>query len=379
MRIVHVSNAYKPTLSGVVTSMINFRRGLLDAGQEIHVIAPRYVGYQDEEPYIFRFPALDLSEVASISLAMPIRALMEPTMMGLKPEVIHSHHPILMGDMASTFAEKMDIPLVFTFHTLYEKYIQEYISIAPELSGKLAEAMIRRYLEKCAHVIAPTRTIQKLVKTYHVDIPVTIIPTPIDLEKFKNIRPERVRGSLGGRDDKILLYLGRLSPEKNLPFLLEAFSQIKRKEKNTILVIVGAGPASENLIGRSTNLGIKDAVIFTGPVPYEQVPAYMAAADLFLFPSTTETQGLVLVEAMAAGTPVIALDTDVNAEVLKGGGGLIVDSVLGDFVDAVCRTLSDPTLRNEMRTNAIATAKEYKISTAVEKLVSVYRSVVESH
>jgi len=376
MRLVHISNAYKPTISGVVTSIINFRRGLLAAGQEIHVLAPRYVGYQDKEPYIFRFPAIDLSEVASISLAMPIRALMEPTMMGLQPDVIHSHHPILMGDMAAMFAEKMDIPLVFTFHTLYEKYIQEYISIAPELSGRLAEAIIHRYLEKCDHVIAPTRTIQDFIKTYQVDVPVTIIPTPIDLTKFQDIHLEPIRNSIGRSDEKILLYLGRLSPEKNLEFLLDAFTQIKSEEKNTILAIVGGGPEGENLKTQAKKLGIKDAVIFTGPVPYEEVPNYMAAADLFLFPSTTETQGLVLVEAMAAGTPVIALDTDVNAEVLEGGGGLIVDPDLEDFVDAVCRTLSDPSSRNEMRLNAFATAKKYQISTSVDKLVRVYQSVI---
>jgi glycosyltransferase involved in cell wall biosynthesis len=375
MRIVHFTNFYKPSVSGVVTSLINFRRGLINAGQEVFIFAPKFHDYWDKEAYIFRFPSVNLSEESSISLAFPIRGLMEPTMLGIRPEVIHSHHPILMGDMASVFAEKTGIPLVFTFHTQYEKYIQEYISIAPELSGKLAEAMLHRYLEKCDHVIAPTSSTRKLIESYKVNVPVTIIPTPLDLDKFRVVKPERVRSMLKVTDQKILLYLGRLSPEKNLAFLLKAFSKIRAAEPNTLLMIVGSGPETENLKSSANKLGISNAVIFMGPVVYNEVPSYMAAADLFLFPSMTETQGLVLVESMAAGTPVMALNTDVNAEILANGGGMLVDPDLDAFVLEVCRVLSDAALREEMREKALATAEKYQISLAVDRLLHVYQSV----
>ncbi len=295
--------------------------------------------------------------------------------MGLKPDVIHSHHPILMGDMASVFAEKLDIPLVFTFHTRYEKYIQEYISIAPELSGKLAETLVRRYLEKCDHVIAPTKSIRDYIETFHLDVPVTIIPTPIDLIQFQDLQPERIRNELALEDANILMYLGRLSPEKNLGFLLNAFAKIWRVEKNTRLAIVGEGLEGEHLKDQVLSLGIQPAVIFTGPVPYEEVPHFMAAADLFVFPSMTETQGLVLIEAMAAGTPVIAVDTPVNAEVLDGGGGVIVDQDEDAFVSAVLSTLSNPSGREIMGAQALAAAEKYQISTAVDQLLGVYQSV----
>lgn len=376
MRITHFSNFYKPSLSGVVTSISNFRKGLLEEGQEIHLMAPRYHGYQDDEAYIFRFPAINLTETANVSLAVPVRALMEPTMKGLKPDVIHSHHPLLMGDMATTFAERLDIPLVFTFHTRYEKYFQEYISIAPELSGKLAETMVRRYLEKCDHIIAPTRTIQELIQAYKVDVPVTIIPTPIDLLQYEELQPDRIRMQLNLEDEIILLYLGRLSPEKNLGFLLSVFSKFQKDWSNSCLVIVGGGPESEHLKDMAVKLGINPYVIFTGWVPYNEVPHYMAAADLFVFPSMTETQGLVLIEAMAAGTPVVAIETPVNAEVVEDGGGILVDEDEDNFVSALRWILSNPSEMEAMGKIAKTMASRYRIALAVEKLISVYESVV---
>jgi glycosyltransferase involved in cell wall biosynthesis len=297
-------------------------------------------------------------------------------MKGLKPDVIHSHHPLLMGDMATTFAERLDIPLVFTFHTLYEQYIQEYISIAPELSGKLAETIVRRYLEKCDHIIAPTRTIQELIQAYAVDVPVTIIPTPIDLLKYDELQPDRIRKQLNLNDEVVLLYLGRLSLEKNLGFLLSAFSKFQKDWANSRLVIVGGGLEGEHLKDLAEKLGIYPYVIFTGWVPYSEVPHYMAAADLFVFPSKTETQGLVLIEAMAAGTPVVAIDTPVNAEVVEDGGGLLVDEDENNFVSALSRILSNPSELEAMGKIAKTMASRYRIALAVEKLISVYESVI---
>ncbi len=202
MRIANFTNSYKPTISGVVTSISSFRHGLLNAGQEVQIFAPKYNGFVDQDAYIFRFPAVDLNDIFNVSLTLPIKSFIEPTITGISPNVIHSHRPILMGDMAAAFAQELNIPLVFTFHSRYEQYIQEYASLVPELSGKLTEAIVRRYLQKCDHIIAPTKYIQELVKSYNVNIPVTIIPTPIDVQRYEKLFPEGVRDLLGiGEED----------------------------------------------------------------------------------------------------------------------------------------------------------------------------------
>ena len=137
MRVVFFTNAYKPTISGVVTSISLFRQGLLDAGHGVNIVAPQQGDYQDEEPYVFRLPAIDLPGEIDLSLAMPLKALIETALRGLKPSLIHSQHPILMGDLAAAFARELEIPLVFTFHTRYDEYAQQYCRIQIEEMHRL--------------------------------------------------------------------------------------------------------------------------------------------------------------------------------------------------------------------------------------------------
>ena len=155
MRILIFSNAYKPSVSGVVTSITLFRQGLTKAGHEVSIIVPEYEDYQDKEPQVFRFPALDLPDRVDLSLVIPLKTTMVPTVRGIKPAVIHSQHPVVMGGLAATFARDMNRPLVFTFHSRYDVYAQKYVPMAPELAGMVTEEIIKRYLEKCSHVVAP--------------------------------------------------------------------------------------------------------------------------------------------------------------------------------------------------------------------------------
>jgi glycosyltransferase involved in cell wall biosynthesis len=375
MRIAHFTNSYKPTISGVVTSISNFRKGLLNNGEEVQIFAPKYNGFVDQEPFIFRFPAIDLNEMADISLILPIINFIKPTIMGVKPDIIHSHHPILMGDMAATIAQELNIPLVFTFHTRYEKYIQDYLSLVPELSGKIVETIVRRYLEKCSLVIAPTKHIQEQINSYNIDVPVPIIPSPIDLQKFQNLHPKGVRDLLSIGDEDLLMYLGRLSPEKNLEFLISAFAMIHAERSNCKLVIAGDGPIKDQLGDQAKAAQINEAVVFTGAIPHKNVPHFMAAADLFVFPSTNETQGLVLLEALAANTPVVAVDSAVNADILSEGSGILVDENKGLFTEAVLSVFDEPALMQALKQTANVVTQRYQLNTAVEKLIEVYRNI----
>lgn len=162
-RIIIFSIAYKPTVSGVVTSIELFRKGLLAAGHDVHLIARVYDDYKDEEPYIFRFRAMDLTNWVDASLVFPLKYPMEPTVRGIKPTVIHSQHPLLMGDLAVEFVKEYETPLVFTFHTRYDAYAQKVVPIIPDLIEMVTDEIIRGYLEKCTHIIAPTPSIHSLI------------------------------------------------------------------------------------------------------------------------------------------------------------------------------------------------------------------------
>jgi len=379
MRILIFSNAYKPTISGVVTSISLFRRGLINANHEVHIIAPQYEDYQDEDPFVFRFPALDLSDRLNISLVLPIQPLMEPTVRGIKPDLIHSQHPVWMGDLAAAFASDMNIPLVFTFHTRYDQYAQSYVPIVPELASKVAGEIVLRYMRHCAHVIAPTPSIRDLILSeYPLDVPVSVVPSPVDLNQYDELNPGRVRTMLGLEEEELLLYVGRLSKEKGLDLILRAFVRIIAERPSVRLLLLGEGPYKRALESKARRLGLSERIIFGGVIPHEEVPNYVSAADLFVFSSLTDTQGLVLLEAMTAGIPVVAVEAPGSADVLSEGGGLLVPATEVDFSNAVLSLLADEAYRSEMGKQAIRAAQRYSIPATTARMIEVYEKTIEA-
>jgi len=379
MRILIFSNAYKPTISGVVTSISLFRRGLINANHEVHIIAPQYEDYQDEEPYVFRFPALDLSERLNISLVLPFQPLMEPTVRGIKPDLIHSQHPVWMGDLAAAFARDMNVPLVFTFHTRYDEYAQSYVPIVAGLASKVAGEVVLRYMRHCAHIIAPTPSIHDLILSeYPLDVPVSVVPSPVDLNQYDELNPGRVRIMLGLEEEELLLYVGRLSKEKGLDLILRAFVRIIAERPSVRLLLLGEGPYKRALESKARRLGLSERIIFGGVIPHEEVPNYVSAADLFVFSSLTDTQGLVLLEAMTAGIPVVAVEAPGPVDVLSEGGGLLVPATEVDFSNAVLSLLADEACRIEMGKQAIRAAQRYSIPATTARMLEVYEKTIEA-
>jgi 1,2-diacylglycerol 3-alpha-glucosyltransferase len=377
MRIAFFTNSYKPSISGVVTSINLFRKGLLENGHEVSVIAPEYADYEDEEPYVFRVPAIDFSQRVDMTLALPWRGSLQRTISGIKPQIIHSQHPLVMGNLGAAFARQLKVPLVFTFHTLYEEYAQKYIKFMPELAGMVMDEVVERYLQHCTHIIAPAASIRNLIyRKYDIDVPVTVIPSPVDLAKFEQLEPDKIRAKLGLAGCEILLYVGRLSEEKNLTFLINTFALLAKKRSNSRLVLVGKGVDELDLRRTVEKLDLKQQVIFTGPVPYDEIPHYTAAADLFVFPSKTDTQGLVLVEAMAAGTPVVAVEADSSREVLSHGGGILVPGEVDSFASTIEQLLDNRERLHDLSREALQIAQRYDIQTAVDRLVNAYKAAL---
>jgi 1,2-diacylglycerol 3-alpha-glucosyltransferase len=377
MRIVMFSNTYRPSTSGVVTSVALFRQGLMSANHEVHLIVPQYEDFIDSEPYIFRFPALDLSDRIDISLVLPFQPLIEPTVRGIMPDIMHSQHPVWMGDLAVSFAHELRVPLVFTFHTRYDEYAQSYVPIVAGLASKVAEEVVRRYMRQCTHIVAPTPAIRDLIlREYPIDVPVSVVPSPVDLARYEEKDSKRIRQEFGLEKYELLLYIGRVAKEKGLDLLVNSFAKVIAERPQARLLLVGGGPyrrALESLVQRH---GLSRKVIFTGVVPHEKIPDYAAAADLFVFTSVTDTQGLVLVEAMAAGVPAVAVEAPGPIDILAGGGGLLVPAEEDAFVEAVLTLLEDEARRKEMGQEALRLAQPYAISETTNKMLAVYEEAI---
>jgi 1,2-diacylglycerol 3-alpha-glucosyltransferase len=379
MRIVVFTNSYKPTISGVVRSIDVFRKGLTAAGHGDYIITPEHEDYEDEEPHVFRFPAIELPDRLDLSVVIPLKLPMAPTVKGIKPALIHSQHPFVMGGLAAAFARDMKLPLVFTFHTRYDEYAQQYIPLVPKLAGMLANEIVGRYLEKCTTVVVPTPSIRDLIwQEYGSGVPAAVVPTPVDLSTYHDLDPGRIRAELKLEDAELLLYVGRLVGEKNLGFLLRAFARIAPQRPRARLLLVGDGTHRPDLETMARELRLAERVMFTGAIPLSEVPHYAAAADLFLFSSLTDTQGLVLIEAMAAGTPVVAVEAPGPVDVLAQGGGALVPPREEPFVEAVLGLLADGSRRRAMGKQATHAAQRYSIPAATERLLEVYEAAVRA-
>lgn len=373
MKIGIFTNVYKPVINGVVNSISALKQGLEELGQDVYIFAPKHPNYKDNEKGIFRVESIKLSSKEKYRLSLPIFRKSSKVIKQL--DIIHTQYPFIMGNYASFFADIYNKPLIFTHHTQYEKYTH-YIPFEQEITKKFTRWIVKDYANKCDCVIAPSESIKKMLLKQRIKSRIEVIPTGINLDVFGNPNRKIIRKKYNlGPEQKLLLYAGRIAKEKNLEFLLKAFKLVLNKKPNTYLMLVGRRAKKGYLINLIKKLHLETKVFLVGHSSLVQ--NYYAAADLFVFSSVTETQGLVLVEAMAAGTPVVAVDSPGIREVVDGKNGLLTKESLVEFSEKIIRVLDDSKLRKKMSENAIKTASNYSISKMAKRMLQVYKSILE--
>ncbi len=377
MHIAHFTNTYQPVVSGVVRSVSSFRQALTELGHNVFIFAQHASDYNDTEPFIFRYPSIDLPLTHHFPLTIPISPFVDKLLPSLKLDVIHSHHPFLLGQAAATKANELNLPLIFTFHTRYREY-SHYISLNQELVKEAIDRWVGDYLQKCHHIVVPSDSIKDLLaEEYGITRQVTTIATGIDLEPYQAANRQQMRHKLGWGEQKVMISIGRLAEEKNWGTLLDAAAQVMQQRPEVRLVIIGGGDERRGLEKRAKDLGVAGRVEFTGVLPFDEVPSYLKAADLFVFASVTETQGLVTMEAMAADLPVVAVTATGTQDVVTDGQeGLLTDNDSQALAQAIERVIGDETLRQRFTQAACQKAKSLDNKLQAKKLVDVYQQAI---
>jgi 1,2-diacylglycerol 3-alpha-glucosyltransferase len=378
MHIAFFTNTYHPVVSGVVRSISTFRQSLIDLGHLVFIFAQDAGDYEDTEPFVFRYPAIDMPAMHNFPLTIPFSPFVEKLLPPLKLDVVHSHHPFLLGHSAVRRAAELNMPLVFTFHTRYRDY-SHYISINQKFVKRQIDQIVSDYMRHCQHIVAPSESMRQLLATeYGVTKRVTVIPTGVNIEPYRLADGQTIRHKRGWGQDKVLISIGRLAKEKNWQTLLSAASQVMKKNEHVRLVLIGEGDEQNNLEKYVRNVGLTDRVEFTGRLPFEEVPAYLKAADLFCFASVTETQGLVTMEAMAAGLPVVAVDaTGTTDEITHGQEGLLTANNSLALAQAIEQVINDENLLYRFKQAAKKKAQTFDTVVQTEKLVAVYKQAQE--
>lgn len=378
MHIAHFTNTYKPNINGVVRSVSTFRKALTELGHLVFIFAQDVSNYEDEEPFIFRYPAVSIPKF-DYSLTIPVSPFISELLPSLKLDVIHSNHPILLGKAAADKAEELELPLVFTFHTRYIEYATQYVPISQAFVRGLIVDELVKYLQRCQHIITPSNSIRRMLEDYGgITERITTIPTGIDLEPYRRADGQAIRRKYNWGEEKVLISIGRLAEEKNWRTLLSAVAQAMSQNPNIRLVILGDGPEREAYQAYAKELGVAEQVTFTGLVPFEEIPNYLKAADIFCFASKTETQGLVTMEAIAAGLPVVAVDASGTSDVVDDGKeALLTKDDDAALAQAIQTLLEDEALFERFKKAAEEKAKEFDLIVHGEKLVKVYEQAIE--
>ena len=378
-RIAHFTNTYLPFIGGVPLSVDLYRRYLRKRGDRVTVYAPEFDGETTDDGDICRLPSI--KHVSGTDFSLPLPFSFKPMLdFGRENfDVVHVHHPFLLGEMGMRLARDNRLPLVFTYHTQYERYVH-YTPLDPELARKTIVQHAADFASRCDLVIAPTSDIEQVLRNRGVETEIAVLPTGIEFDLYAQADRSAGRKDLGVPEDALLLLsVGRLAEEKNLPYLLRACIGVLEQNPDAWFVLVGDGPAQEELESLAQSAGdAGDRIRFAGRRSGEALYNAYAAADVFVFASTSETQGMVIAEAMAAGNPVVALDADGVREVLVDGENgcmLPSDTSERDYSEAVRGLLDDSSRRKAMRKSALETAKGFDMPLLADRLHELYASV----
>ena len=341
MNILMVTNTFTPHVGGVAKSVAAFTEAYRQLGHRVLVIAPEFENMPDHETDVIRVPAIQNFNGSDFSVHLPIPGYVFASLDEFRPDVVHSHHPFLLGDTALLVAASFDVPLVFTHHTMHEQYTHYVPLDSPQLK-KFVIQLSTGYANLSDRVIAPSQSIAKILEGRGVETVIEVVPTGVDVQRMAQGNGSAIRERMKIPPGvQVIGHTGRLAPEKNLQFLAEAVAEFIDSHPKTHFLVVGEGPSKTEMETVFKNAGLVSHLHFTGSLKEQDLIDSYHAMNVFAFASKSETQGMVLVESMAAGVPVVALDAPGARDVIthQKNGWLIEGDDPSAFVSALKQAL----------------------------------------
>jgi glycosyltransferase involved in cell wall biosynthesis len=378
MNILILTNTFTPHVGGVARSVAAFTEEYRRRGHRVLVVAPEFPDMPQNEVDVVRIPAIQNFNASDFSVVLPIHPLLSETVDAFRPDIVHSQHPFLLGMTAVRIARRRGLPLVFTHHTLYEQYTHYVPGDSPALR-RFAIELATRYANLSDQVFAPSESIRDLLQERGVTTPIAVVPTGVRLEHFAQGDGSAFRRQMGIPQDAFVVgHLGRLAPEKNLEFLAQAVADFVGSHPSAHFLVVGSGPSETVLRDIFAEAGLDARLHIAGILQQQTLADALHAMDVFAFASTSETQGMVLTEAMAAGLPVVALDAPGAREVVRDrqNGRLLQEADPATFSAALLWVagLSPEALR-ELKHAALTTAEAFSMPRSADKALARYESL----
>lgn len=384
MKILFISDVYFPRINGVSTSIETFRRNLQSLGHTVHLVAPDYGTPSADETHILRVPARRLPFDPEDRLMRYKWLRQHLAQLGnAHYDIIHIQTPFVAHYMGTKLGRLLGIPCIETYHTFFEEYLHHYIPFIPKKAMRfVAKRFSRSQGNSLDGMVVPSHPMLHVLKNYGISTPTEVIPTGIEPGSFAAGDRAAFRKKYAIPQDRpVLLFVGRVAHEKNIGFLLKAVDQVRKEIADVLFIIAGEGPAQESLQREVRELGLGENVMFIGYLDrHTELNSCYRAADIFIFGSRTETQGLVLLEAMAQGIPVVSTAELGTRDVLQEGLGVwIAQEDLTDFSGKVVKMLSDAELRRDLGDAGRDYAQSWSASKQAERMLLLYRDVLNRY
>ncbi len=379
MRIGMMTDAYKPYVSGV-TSYVDLNKRALEAlGHEVYVFTFGDLEHPDEDPRVIRSPGLPLSDTG---FYLSLRHSTQAQRIIQTMDIIHVHHPFMSGRLALIYGRKRNIPIIFTNHTRYDLYAQTRVPLMPaEVSMGMLQAYMPAFCENADLVISPSRGMEKVLRQYGVTSHIEVVPNGADLQPFLSAAPLSREKFGFDADDILIVYMGRIAPEKNLELLLGAFAGVSRAVPRTKLLVVGGGQKEheEGIKEFANELEIMDRVKFTGTVPYAKLPSYLAMCDIFATASVTEVHPFSVIEGMAAGLPIVGIDSPgIGDSIADGETGLLSVNDLASYTAKLTALCLNKDLQKKMGAAAQEASHQFSIENTTKIMLGHYTRLVSN-
>jgi glycosyltransferase involved in cell wall biosynthesis len=380
MNIMMMSNVYTPFVGGVRRSVETLTSELRKKGHRVLIVTPDFEKEPPDEPDVIRVPAIHHYNGSEFSVQIPLPGLLHAALKNFTPDIIHSHHPFMLGDTALRISAEFDTPIVFTHHTFYENYTH-YVKKNSSLLKTFIKTLATEYANLCNLVIAPSKSVADTLHKRGVSSPMKILPTGIDIDAFRTGNRRLIRTKYAIPDEAFVLgFVSRIAPEKNIRFLSAAIKDVMRGEPRAYFLVVGNGPSVPALGNYFSRHGLSSRLVMTGILQGQELIDAYHAMDLFVFASQTETQGLVLVEAMASGIPVVAVEGPAIKDVIVDfKNGRIVSDKVAHFINA-CNwyiRLNDSKQKQIIRA-AVATAQIFSKEYYGRSVLNEYQQLINN-
>jgi glycosyltransferase involved in cell wall biosynthesis len=373
MNVLMLTNTFRPHVGGVARSVEIAAEWLRHRGHRVLIGAPTFPGSEGREEDVIRIPAIQHFNGSDFSVPLPVTGTLHRAVADFEPRLVHSHHPFLLGDTALRVAAARDLPIVFTHHTMYEQYTR-YAPIAAPLLQRFAVELATSYANLCDAVFAPSESVAEILRSRGVTARIEVVPTGVDLSRFVAGNGGAFRRAAGiPMDAPVVGHVGRLAAEKNLRFLARTLADFACRDPRVRVLVVGSGPEQAGIRARFAERGAANRLHLPGLLQDGALADAYRAMNVFAFASKSETQGLVLAEALAAGVPLVAVDAPGAREVVEDGvnGRLLGRDEAKPFEDALAWVLS-PGVNRRLSAEASRSARTFSTDRTQQRALTVY-------